>query len=231
MLKNNEKDSTIIQELKLLLNENLDKRFPVEPLHICAFLLDPSQLKINIDRYLAQIQSTKESVLIQMIEQFKMNSVPSVATTQKTSVTATSSSRSVTATTTTLSPLLKRNLSVECLKMPSQNLKKIREDLIQKHTTVPDSSADPVTTETNKYLNLDVNCDDVLEFWRSSNDAYPHLKRLAQVILAIPATSSPSEQVFSITGLILNAKRTMLSPNNVGKIQMIHDNYNLLKKT
>ncbi|CAF4902901.1 unnamed protein product, partial [Rotaria sp. Silwood2] len=76
-----------------------------------------------------------------------------------------------------------------------------------------------------------VNCDDVLQFWQSSVDAYPHLKSLAQIVLAIPATSTPSEQVFSTTGLILNAKRTMLLPENVEKIQMIHDNYNLLKKS
>jgi len=43
-------------------------------------------------------------------------------------------------------------------------------------------------------------------------------------------TSTPNEQVFSTTGLIINAKRAMLSPENVGKIQVIHDNYNLLKK-
>jgi hypothetical protein len=36
--------------------------------------------------------------------------------------------------------------------------------------------------------------------------------------------------MFSTTGLIINAKITILSPENVGKIQVIHDNYNLLKK-
>jgi hypothetical protein len=43
-------------------------------------------------------------------------------------------------------------------------------------------------------------------------------------------TFAPSEQVFSTTGLIINAKRAMLSPENIGKIQVIHDNYNFLKK-
>ena len=71
----------------------------------------------------------------------------------------------------------------------------------------------------------------MVQFWQSPGDAYPHLKSLARIVLAIPAASTPSEQVFSTTGLILNAKRTMLLPENVGKIQMIHDNYNLLKKT
>jgi hypothetical protein len=43
-------------------------------------------------------------------------------------------------------------------------------------------------------------------------------------------TSTPSEQVFSTTGLIINAKRAILFPENVRNIQVIHDNYNLLKK-
>jgi len=37
--------------------------------------------------------------------------------------------------------------------------------------------------------------------------------------------------MFSTTGLIVNAKRTMLSSENVGKIQVIHDNYNLLERS
>jgi hypothetical protein len=44
------------------------------------------------------------------------------------------------------------------------------------------------------------------------------------------STSSLSEQVFLTTGFIINAKRTMLSPENVGKIQVIHDNYNFVEK-
>jgi hypothetical protein len=47
-------ESSIIRQLKVLLSANLDKRFPVDPLHICPFLLDPSQLKIDIDCYLTQ---------------------------------------------------------------------------------------------------------------------------------------------------------------------------------
>jgi len=110
-----------------------------------------------------------------------------------------------------------------------QNLKKLRENLIQKHMPTPVCSADPIVDEIGNYLKLDVGCDDVLRFWQSSADTFPHLFNLARIVLAIPATSTPSEQVFSTTGLIINAKRTMLSPENIGKIQMVHDNYGLLK--
>ena len=85
--------------------------------------------------------------------------------------------------------------------------------------------------ELQKYLQLDIVCDDVLRFWKTSSDAFPYIKDLARIILAMPSISTPSEEGFSTTGPIVNAKRTMLLPENVAKIQMIHDNYNLLKKT
>jgi hypothetical protein len=223
-------ESSVIRELKVLLSANLDKRFPVEPLHVCAFLLDPSQLKIDIDRYLNQSRSTKELILFNMMKKFKINHVLQGSATQNISTSFTSSPVAPAPTTTTLSPLLKRHLSIEYLNTPVSNLKKLRENLIHKHTPTPVSSADPIVDEVENYLKLDISCDDVLQFWKSSNNTFPHLKRLAEIVLAIPATSTPSEQVFSTTGLILNAKRTMLSPENVGKIQIIHDNYNLLKK-
>ena len=85
--------------------------------------------------------------------------------------------------------------------------------------------------EVQNYLQLDTICDDVLQFWKTSGDAFPYMKELARIILATPSTSTPSEEIFSTTCLIVNAKPTMLLPENVAKIQMIHDNYNLLRKT
>jgi hypothetical protein len=66
---------------------------------------------------------------------------------------------------------------------------------------------------------FDSSCDDTLRVWQSLTDVFAHLRKLSQIFLAI-----------SITGLIANFKETMLSSRNVQKIQMIHDNYNLLEK-
>ncbi|CAF5069887.1 unnamed protein product [Rotaria sp. Silwood1] len=175
-----------------------------------------------------------------MIKQFKINYFTQASSTNNVSTSSSSqscSSITTTATshsnpsTTASSTSMKRNLSVESLNSPVKNLKKLKENLIQKHKPPSTSSFDPILDEIQNYLQLDISCDDVLQFWRSSGNAFPHIKRLAQIVLAVPATSTPSERVFSTTGLILNAKRTMLLPENVGKIQMIHDNYNLLKIT
>lgn len=224
-------ESKVIHELKCLLSQNLDKWLPVSQLSICGFLLDPSQIKINIGHYLSINKTTRESTLFNMIKHFKINHVGQLCVTQSASTSSpTSLSPNALTTAPPSSPsLMKCNLSIDYSSETVHNIKKIRDNLIQKHTPISLPNVDPVIHEIENYLKLEVKCDDVLQFWHLSGSTYPHLKTLAQIFLAIPATSTPSEQVFSTTGLIVNAKRTMLLPENIGKIQVIHDNYDLLK--
>lgn len=228
MLQSDDTDATVIKDLKLLLSNNIDKRFPVTPLSICAFLLDPTQLKIDIDRYLNQHRLSKQSLLFDMIKQFKISHAPKSSVDQR-------DSTSTVPTTSDISVIgsydVQPNQSASSQHYSSITLKKIRNNLIQKHTPASTANRDPVTDEIKNYLQLDVSCDDVLQFWGSTGKEFPYLRQLAQVILAIPVTSTPSEQVFSTTGLMINAKRTMLNPENVGKIQVVHDNYHLFKET
>lgn len=65
-------ESSVIKELKVLLAANLDKRFPITSLIICGFLLDPSQLKIDISRLLNLNQITKELVLSDIIKNSRL---------------------------------------------------------------------------------------------------------------------------------------------------------------
>ena len=141
----------------------------------------------------------------------------------------TPNSSTISSTTTTSPTLMKRNLSVDYLSKTVSNMKKNSRRSNSKHTPISICSLDPITDEIENRLKLDVICEDVLLSWQLSGDIFPHLWKLAQIILAIPVTCTPSGQVFSTTCLILSAKRTMLSPESVGKIQMIHDNYSLLK--
>ncbi|CAF1593420.1 unnamed protein product [Rotaria sp. Silwood1] len=203
MLHSTGTESSVIEELKHLFSEYLDTRFPITPLNICGFLLDPSQLKFDINRYLTQNKTTKEKLLLDMIKKFKIDHASHANTIQNIHKSSMSSSAT---TSETSSPRMKRNLSVEYMCESAHNMKKLRDNLIQKHTPLLIISLDPIVAEIDSYI------------------------KLAQIILGIPVTSTPSEEVFSTTGLILNAKRTALAPENVGKIQMIHDNYELLKK-
>lgn len=70
-----------------------------------------------------------------------------------------------------------------------------------------------------------VNNGDILQFWKDREKQLPWLAALARKILCIPPTSTPSERVFSIAGMVLSAKRSRLNPINVDKLIFIHDNY------
>ena len=48
---------------------------------------------------------------------------------------------------------------------------------------------------------------DVLAFWKLFAADLPNLARIARIVLAIPASSSKSERVFSTGGLVVSSKR------------------------
>merc|ERR1712208_68654 len=54
-----------------------------------------------------------------------------------------------------------------------------------------------------------------LNWWKENERHYPLLSPLAKAFLSIPATSVPSERVFSTAGDIVNAQRSQLLPENV----------------
>jgi hypothetical protein len=54
-----------------------------------------------------------------------------------------------------------------------------------------------------------------LEWWKVNHKEYPHIWKVAEQILAIPATSAPSERVFISAANIVEKKRVRLKPENV----------------
>jgi hypothetical protein len=50
-----------------------------------------------------------------------------------------------------------------------------------------------------------------LLFWRQKGEQWPTLRMLARKYLAIPATSVPSEQIFSLASRVLGDRRSMMS--------------------
>jgi len=68
----------------------------------------------------------------------------------------------------------------------------------------------------------------LLHWWKEQKNTFPRLSALAHGMLAVPATSAPSERVFSIAGLVLQAKRSNLAPNKVNKVVFVHNNVHLV---
>ena len=63
-----------------------------------------------------------------------------------------------------------------------------------------------------------------LAWWKENASRYPKLARAAKRLLAIPATSTPSERIFSKAGFIVNKHRSSLLPKNVDTLVFLAHN-------
>ncbi|CAK1592121.1 unnamed protein product [Parnassius mnemosyne] len=61
-----------------------------------------------------------------------------------------------------------------------------------------------------------------IHFWKQRENVYPTLCRMAYKYLCIPATSVPSERLFSKAGLLTNQRRNRLMPKKVDQILFLN---------
>jgi hypothetical protein len=64
-----------------------------------------------------------------------------------------------------------------------------------------------------------------LLFWKRNEYIYKRISTLARVYLTSNASSMPVESLFSITGLIKNARRSPIALFLLNKLTFVHDNY------
>ncbi|GAU87135.1 hypothetical protein RvY_00031 [Ramazzottius varieornatus] len=62
---------------------------------------------------------------------------------------------------------------------------------------------------------------DLLAFWQQNEKELPCLSLYAKRILSVPASSNPSERLFSHTGNALNSKRTSMLPKTLSDLMVI----------
>ena len=63
-----------------------------------------------------------------------------------------------------------------------------------------------------------------LDWWRRNDSRFPIVAQLAKRYLCVPATSVPSESVFSIPGMVVSQKRSYLKPENVDMLIFLNKN-------
>jgi hypothetical protein len=85
-------------------------------------------------------------------------------------------------------------------------------------------NTDTVEEQVKSYLNTTVepiDCD-VYKWWHQRKTS--RLYKQAMKYLVIPATSCPSERIFSTAGYILNQKRTRLTGHHVDQLLFLNQN-------
>ena len=63
-----------------------------------------------------------------------------------------------------------------------------------------------------------------LAWWAQNEGRYPRLAKLSKIYLAIPATSTPSERVFSLAGNTVTRQRSSLHPSHVNTLVFLNAN-------
>ena len=69
-----------------------------------------------------------------------------------------------------------------------------------------------------------------LEWWRNHETKFSTLAALVRKLLCIPATSAPSERIFSHAGQTVSGLRSSLSPSNVSELVFLHDSWETIEK-
>ena len=88
------------------------------------------------------------------------------------------------------------------------------------------------TLELERYIHESIPVDTLktkdfnpLTWWRTNCTLFPMLSSLVRKYLCVPATSTPSERVFSTAGNLVTQKRSMLKPETVDMLVFLHANY------
>ena len=71
---------------------------------------------------------------------------------------------------------------------------------------------------------------DPLKWWKENESRFPHISGVARKFLSIPATSAPSERVFSAAGLTITKTRASLSPDHAAELIFLHDSWEYAEK-
>ena len=103
--------------------------------------------------------------------------------------------------------------------------KTAKQEMLAKHTRARSSS----DRELQQCRCISMTSDDLPQWWKRQTETFQKLSLLARGILSVPATSAPSERVFSIAGLVVQAKRSSLAPENVNEIIFVHNSGHLLQ--
>lgn len=70
----------------------------------------------------------------------------------------------------------------------------------------------------------------VLDYWTKNKNQFPNIHAIARKVLAIPASNTEVERLFSCSKMTVTDKRTRLDPDKLNKLIFLRKNLHSLKK-
>lgn len=89
--------------------------------------------------------------------------------------------------------------------------------------------ASSLQDELYRFANVNPGDGNILQFWKSNQNEYPKMAKIAKVLLGIPMTSAKSESAFSTAGCLIRKDRASITPYRIERTLFVHDNYDILK--
>ncbi len=215
VLKEKEEDATLTNNLRSsiltdLLQRNLQPQV-VELLQVSSFTDPRFRCKYldddEAENVISLVRLDCVEVLLRSSDASESSSTPSAASSS---------------TASTLQPPAKKRRTLGSL---------FKSGDANKAAAVVLSPEEKANNETEKYRAeelLDPD-DDPLKWWKLNGRKYPLLSEVAKKYLAIPATSSPSERLFSSAGNIVTPLRNSLDPMKVHMLTFLATNAELPK--
>ena len=118
---------------------------------------------------------------------------------------------------------------------PSAKLRRIEleddmdwlDDIIVPNSDVAlhDDRSERVNREISRYIAEPTSNEKCLSWWKTMEPIFPSLAVLARKYLCIPASSVPSERIFSMAGHIVCRRRALLSPDNINMLIFLNKNH------
>jgi len=73
--------------------------------------------------------------------------------------------------------------------------------------------------------------DDILGFWSQYEHLFPTIAAIARDVLAIPASNTCVERLFSKSKAMITDKRTSMGVEKIDRLLFLRKNLNIFKKT
>lgn len=83
---------------------------------------------------------------------------------------------------------------------------------------------DEVTLWLQSDFDSEINDDDIMSFWRRKQNHFPIIAGILRKLLAIPASNSAVERLFSSTKTMISDRRTRLGAEKIDKLMFLHKN-------